>query len=333
MHALLRLLKLLLVLALAAGGFVFWWLQHPLPMSSDTVDLSIEPGRSPRAVAQDVAAAGIAVDPRLLYLWFRLSGQDRLIRAGSYELDRQTTPRTLLAKLVRGDEASGYVTLVEGWNFRQVRAALAKAEKLKPDTASMSDQAIMQALGRPDVAAEGRFFPDTYTYSKGSSDLALLRRALAAMDKKLDAAWAKRAPDTPLRSASDALVLASIVEKETGKVDDRSKIAGVFTNRLKINMPLQTDPSVIYGMGTAFDGNLRKADLLRDAPYNSYTRQGLPPTAIALPGRDALRAAARPDPTKALYFVARGDGTSVFSETLNAHNAAVNQYQRGPKGK
>jgi UPF0755 protein len=329
-RALSRLLKLILLLALALGGAAVWWLQHPLPMPADTVDLSIEPGRTPRGVAQDVANAGVAVDPRVLYLWFRLSGQDRLIRAGSYELDRATTPYKLLAKLVRGDEALGSVTLVEGWNFRQVRAALAKAEKLKPDSAGMSDEAVMQALGRSGLAPEGRFFPDSYTYSKGSSDIALLRRALRAMDKRLDTAWAERTPDTPLRSPGDALVLASIVEKETGRVDDRARIAGVFTNRLKIGMPLQTDPSVIYGMGTAFDGNLRKKDLLADTPWNTYTRTGLPPTPIAMPGRAALLAAVRPEATKALYFVSRGDGSSQFSPTLDEHNRAVDQYQRNP---
>jgi len=230
---------------------------------------------------------------------------------------------------VRGDESLGSARLIEGWKFRQFRAELAQAEGLKPSTAAWSDEELMAALGAPGVAPEGRFYPDTYTYSKGSSDLAVYRRAHRAMQQRLDAAWASRAADTPLKSPGDALTLASIVEKETGSPADRGKVAGVFVNRLRLGMPLQTDPAVIYGLGERFDGNLRKRDLLADAPYNTYTRSGLPPTPIAMPGKAALEAAVRPEPTKALYFVARGDGSSEFSDSLAAHNRAVNQYQRG----
>ena len=265
----------------------------------------------------------------MLYAWFRVSGQDRLIKAGNYEIPVGTTPRELLQKLVRGEEALRAVTLVEGWTFRQVRQALAREEQLKPETAGLPEAEIMQRLGRPGVAAEGRFFPDTYTYAKGSSDLAVLRRALHAMDKKLEAAWAQRAADTPLKSADEALTLASIVEKETGRASDRAQIAGVFTNRLRIGMLLQTDPTVIYGMGEKFDGNLRRRDLQTDTPWNTYTRAGLPPTPIAMPGKAALLAAVQPERTQALYFVSRGDGTSHFSPTLDEHNRAVNRYQRG----
>jgi len=326
--ALRRFLLLVALLVLVTGGAAFWWLHQPLALPAATVDLSIEPGRTPRGVAQDVAATGARVDPRLLYWWFRLSGQDRSIRAGSYELEAGVTPRSLLSKLVRGDEAMRFVVLVEGWNWRQVRAALAKAEQLRPDSATLDDTALMASLGRPGVAPEGRFFPDTYTYSKGSSDTKVLQRALRAMDAHLDAAWAQRRPDLPLKTPDDALTLASIVEKETGRVDDRARIAGVFVNRLKVGMPLQTDPTVIYGMGAAFDGNLRKRDLLADTPWNTYTRNGLPPTPIAMPGRAALLAAVQPEATDALYFVSRGDGSSHFSASLDEHNRAVNQYQR-----
>lgn len=324
-----RFLAFVVVLCLAGGGAFFWWLHEPFVLPSPTVDLSIEPGTSPRAVAQAVADAGVRVDPRMLYGWFRLSGQDRQIRAGSYELARGTTPRSLLDKLVRGEEALRAVTLVEGWNIRQVRQALARADQLRPDTQGLDDEHLMAQLGRPGVHPEGRFFPDTYTYAKGSTDVALLQRALRAMDKRLDAAWALRAPDTPLTSPEQLLTLASIVEKETGLAADRAKVAGVFINRLRIGMPLQTDPTVIYGLGAAFDGNLRKKDLLADTPWNTYTRTGLPPTPIAMPGKASLLAAVQPDPTKALYFVARGDGSSHFSPTLDEHNRAVNQYQRG----
>jgi UPF0755 protein len=218
--------------------------------------------------------------------------------------------------------------LIDGWTLRQVRAELARAPHLRQASAGLSDTELMTALDRPGVPAEGRFFPDTYAYSRGVSDLTVLRRAAEAMQRRLAAAWAERAADTPLKSMDEALTLASIVEKETGQATDRGKVAGVFTNRLRLGMPLQTDPSVIYGLGEAFDGNLRKRDLQADTPFNTYTRAGLPPTPIAMPGLASLRAAVRPEPTRALYFVARGDGSSVFSETLADHNRAVNQYQR-----
>jgi UPF0755 protein len=328
-----RLLLIFLPLGGLAAAAAFWWLNQPLGMTSlagaESVDLSIEPGTSARGVAQAVADAGIQVNPTLLYGWFRLSRQDRRIKAGSYEVAPGTTPRTLLQKLVQGEESLISVTLVEGWTFAQMREELLKAEQLKPDTKGLEADTIMQKLGRAGVAAEGRFFPDTYTYAKGSSDLAVLKRAARAMDKKLDAAWSQRAADSPLKSPEQALILASIVEKETGKGSDRPQIAGVFTNRMRIGMPLQTDPTVIYGMGTKFDGNLRKRDLQTDTPWNTYTRRGLPPTPIAMPGKSALLAAVLPAQTKALYFVARGDGSSQFSATLDEHNRAVNKYQRG----
>ena len=323
----LLIIGLLLAAALAAAGA--WWLNRPLGLATPTVDLSIEPGMSPRAVAQASADAGADVNPTLLFWWFRLSGDARQIRAGSYELTAGVTPVSLLRMLVRGEESLRSVTLVEGWNWRQVRQALARAEMLKPDSQAMDDAAVMRALGRPGIHPEGRFYPDTYTYAKGSSDLAVLRRALQAMDRKLGAAWALRAPDTPLKTPDEALILASIVEKETGKPADRALIAAVFTNRLRLGMMLQTDPTVIYGLGAAFDGNLRKRDLRTDTPWNTYTRAGLPPTPIAMPGSAALLAAVQPAQTRALYFVARGDGSSQFSVTLDEHNRAVNRYQRG----
>jgi UPF0755 protein len=321
-----------LLLAAAAAGAAAWWLNRPLALASDSVEVSIELGTSPRDIAQAWVQAGVQAPPLLLYEWFRWSGQSRKIRAGSYEIGPGVTPIGLLRKMVRGDETLAVVRLIEGWTFRQFRAELAKAEALKPTTALMTDDQLMQALGAPaGLSPEGRFHPDTYAYSKGSSDLAVLKRAYHAMQKRIDAAWQERAPDSPLRSADDALVLASIVEKETGVGADRGRVAGVFVNRLRIGMPLQTDPTVIYGLGEAFDGNLRKRDLLADTPYNTYTRAGLPPTPIAMPGKASLLAAVHPDPTKALYFVARGDGSSEFSETLADHNRAVNRYQRRSK--
>ncbi|NUN62510.1 MAG: endolytic transglycosylase MltG [Burkholderiaceae bacterium] len=324
-----RLLAWILFLAVVLGGGTAWWLHAPLPMGSEPLELAIEPGTLPRGVAQDVQAAGVRVDARILYAFFRLSGRGRDIRAGNYEIPPGTTPLVLLDKLVRGEETLRTLTLVEGWTFRQVRTALARDEQLKHDTAELSDAALMERLGRPGVHPEGRFFPDTYTYAKGSSELAVLRRAMHAMDRRLEAAWAQRAADTPLKSADEALILASIVEKETGRASDRAQIAGVFTNRLRNGMLLQTDPTVIYGLGEKFDGNLRRKDLLADTPWNTYTRAGLPPTPIAMPGKASLLAAVQPERTKALYFVARGDGSSHFSSSLDEHNRAVNRFQRG----
>ena len=318
----------LLLLALLAGGAA-WWLNRPLALATPSVDLSVEPATSVRGVAQAVKESGVQVNPALLYWWFRLSGAARQIKAGSYELEAGTTPRSLLSKLVRGEESLRAVTLVEGWNFKQVRAALSKAEYLTPTTRALEPQLIMSSLGKPGIHPEGRFFPDTYTYAKGSSDLAVLKRAMRAMDKQLDAAWAQRQPQTVLKSAEDALILASIIEKETGRPTDRPMISGVFNNRLRIGMLLQTDPTVIYGLGDDFDGNLRRRHLQADTPWNTYTRGGLPPTPIAMPGKAALMAAVHPAATQALYFVARGDGTSQFSATLDEHNRAVNKYQRG----
>ena len=318
-----------LLVVLGAAGGAAWWLNRPLDLAAESVEVSIELGTPPREIAQAWVQAGVRAPPLLLYEWFRWSGQARKIRAGSYEIGRGVTPVSLLNKMVRGDETLAVVRLIEGWTFRQFRAELAQADALKPTTTAMSDEQLMAALGAPPgVSPEGRFHPDTYAYSKGSSDLAVLKRAYRAMQTRLDAAWQERAPDTPLHSADDALVLASIVEKETGVGADRGLVAGVFVNRLRLGMPLQTDPTVIYGLGASFDGNLRKRDLLADTPYNTYTRSGLPPTPIAMPGKAALLAAVRPDPTKALYFVSRGDGHSEFSETLAEHNRAVNQYQR-----
>lgn len=332
MRRLLQWLLCLILLAVIAGGVAAWWLGQPLHMSAPTVELEIEPGTTPRAVAREAVKSGIQTDARLLYAWFRLSGKDRLIKAGNYEISAGTTPYALLQKLARGEESLRAITFVEGWSFRQMRAAMAKDEFLKQDTVALSEADIMSALGKPGMAAEGRFFPDTYTYAKGSSSLAVLKRAAHAMDRRLEQAWALRASDLPLKSPEELLVLASIVEKETGKEVDRPQVAGVFANRLRIGMLLQTDPTVIYGMGEKYEGVLRRVDLRTDTPWNTYTRAGLPPTPIAMPGKASLMAAVQPAPTRALYFVARGDGSSHFSATLDEHNRAVNRFIRGNTG-
>lgn len=320
---------LLLVLAMLTAAGSAWWVWRPLPLSQPTVDVSVEPGQSVKSIAQTVVASGVDVSPSLLYYFFKFSGQSRLIRAGSYEIDAQTSAWQLLTKLVRGEENLKTLTLVEGWTWRQFRQAMNKSEFLKHDSNSLSDEEIMSHLGKSGVAPEGRFLPDTYHFSKGSSDLDLLKRAATAMDKHLATAWQNRDLGLPLKNANEALVLASIVEKETGLSSDRRMIASVFHNRLRIQMPLQTDPTVIYGLGASFDGNLRRADLQTDHPWNTYVHKGLPPTPIAMPGVAALEATLHPATSKAMYFVARGDGSSQFSDNLADHNAAVDRYQRG----
>jgi UPF0755 protein len=329
MRALRYLLVLALLAALAAAGSVWWWVHQPLALAGASAEVSIEPGTNPRDVANAWVKAGVQTSPRLLYEWFRWSGLAKRIRAGSYEVEAGITPRQLLDTMVQGDEALERVRLIEGWTFRQFRAELAKAPHLKPATANLSEAELMAALGLPGVAAEGRFFPDTYVYSRGVSDLTVLKRAQQAMARQLAQAWEGRAPNLPVKSVDEALILASIVEKETGRAADRGKVAAVFVNRLRIGMPLQTDPTIIYGLGEGFDGNLRKRDLQTDGPYNTYLRAGLPPTPIAMPGKASLAAAVQPEAIKALYFVARGDGSSQFSDNLADHNRAVNQFQRG----
>lgn len=315
-----------LVLAIAALCYWFW---RPLPLVAGpdgVADVHIPAGASARGVAQALVDGGIAQPAGLLHLGLRLTGESRRVRAGSYEIAPGTTPWALFDKLVRGEQAVRRVTLVEGWTYRQVLAALRQAPHLVFDLDMASPERLMGVLGLGGVHPEGRFFPDTYVYPKGSKASAVLKQAAQAMEIQLGQAWAQRAPGVPLRNADDLLKMASIVEKETGSAADRGLVAGVFTNRLRIGMRLQTDPTVIYGLGEAYTGRLRRRDLDTDTPYNTYTRAGLPPTPIAIPGAAALAAAARPANTPALYFVARGDGSSQFSQTLAEHNRAVQRY-------
>jgi UPF0755 protein len=327
-------ITLLAIFATAGAGALAWWVNQPLDLAFSTVEFTLDKSNQGKSVAQQVVEAGVQTQPNLLQLWFRVSGDARKIKAGSYELEAGVTPRSLLKKLVSGDQAFKTVTLVEGWTFNQVREALSKAEHLRQETRGLSPEIIMEKLGKPGLKPEGRFFPDTYTYTKGNSDWVVLKSALQAMNKNLDAAWEMRAKDSPLKSMDDALTLASIVEKETGSKADRDMVGSVFNNRLRIGMMLQTDPTVTYGAGPAkgkeYDGNWLKAKA-DDNPWNTYQRTGLPPTPIAMPGKAALLAAVQPKPSSALYFVAKGDGTgaSQFSDTLEEHNRAVNKYIRG----
>lgn len=327
-------LLLALLLGSAAGLWgLAGWLHQPLALSNTPASVSVNPGDSPRAVAQKWVDAGVQVSPFLLYEWFRWSGRARSIRAGNYELQQAISPRDLLDMMLKGNEAQGYVRLIDGWTFKRWRQVLAKTPDLQHTTAQWSDAQIMAALGAPHVSPEGQFFPDTYAFAKGGTDLDVLRRSYQAMQQQLGEVWRQHLGQQgqatcPLASPDALLTLASIIEKETGAAQDRPMVAAVFCNRLRIGMPLQTDPTVIYGLGDAFDGNLRRVHLRTDTVYNTYTRKGLPPTPIAMPSKAALEAAIAPADSPVLYFVARGDGSSVFSRSLSDHNQAVNQYQR-----
>ncbi len=330
-----RIFRLLIVYPLLLAGVAFmvghWWVHHPLALSSGAdegrVEFEVPAGSSARQVATRVSAAGLDVSPDLLWAWFRLSGEARDIKAGYYEVEAGVTPRTLLGKLVRGEQALKSVQILEGLTARQAIDALRASPELTQDLEGLTLEQVMERIGLPGVHPEGRFFPDTYRVVKRAPASSVLREAARAMQQRLDQAWAQRDPAVPLQSPEEALILASIVEKETGRDSDRGRVAGVFTNRLRIGMRLQTDPTVIYGLGDSFDGNLRRVDLTTDTPYNTYTRAGLPPTPISLPGMASLMAAVQPARTDAMYFVARGDGSSQFSATLQEHNAAVRRFQ------
>ncbi len=313
---------------LVAYGQLQRWLDAPLAVGEAAVSIEIPRGQSLATTARALAESGVLTHPRWLQAYARATGADARIKAGEYAIEPGTTPRTLLALLESGKVVQHSVTIVEGWTFREARRAIAREPHLEHTLAGQDDAAIMAALGEPGQHPEGRFFPDTYLFGKGTTDLEILRQARRRMRDELATAWAARAPDLPFDTADEALVLASIVEKETALASERPRIAGVFTTRLRKGMRLQTDPTVIYGLGEAFDGNLRRADLERDSPYNTYTRGGLPPTPIALPGVDALRAAVNPDERGELYFVATGlpDGSHEFTRTLAEHQAAVRRY-------
>ncbi len=330
MKSLLFRLVLLAVLALGAlAGAAWWYANRPLALAAPVVDFTVERGFTMRQAAAAVSAAGVDVSPRALYWLARLTGKAERIKAGSYELHAGVTPWLLILKLSSGDVSQGELLLVEGWTFRQVRAALEAHPHLEHDTVGLTEAQIMERIGAAEKHPEGLFFPDTYLFDKHSSALAVLERAYEAMQAELEEAWAGRDPKVPLDSPYEALILASIIEKETGRSEERGLVASVFANRLRIGMRLQTDPTVIYGFGENLEGRLRKHHLETDHAYNTYTRAGLPPTPIAMPGRESLAAAVRPPVTDYLYFVSRGNGTSQFSRNLDDHNRAVNRYQRG----
>ncbi|HJV92907.1 MAG TPA: endolytic transglycosylase MltG [Azonexus sp.] len=319
------------MLAGAAAGGLWWWANQPLSLRTSPLDFRVVAGSSLRSAIVQLQEAGIEVQPSLLSLLARVKRSETGIKAGSYAVKTGVTPLQLLEKLTQGKVTQGDITLVEGWTFRQWRTRLDAHPDLSHETQGLTEAQIIERLGLNVTRLEGWLFPDTYLFDKQSSDLELIARAVRAMQRRLDGEWAGRADGLPYKSPSEALVMASIIEKETGREADRTLVAAVFVNRLRKGMLLQTDPTVIYGLGESFDGNLRKYDLLADTSYNTYTRTGLPPTPIAMPGLASLHAALHPAPSEALYFVARGDGSSEFSQSLDEHNRAVNKYQRRGK--
>ena len=339
MKALKRIVLVLFVLSALAAGAVGWWAWNgyqrfansPLPGVEAGDNLVVERGDTLRRVVWRLREQGIDAGRDLEWrVLARQLGTDGRIQAGEYALEPGVTASQLLQHMRDGKVVRHHFTIVEGWNIRELRAALARATPLVQTLHEVDDAALMATLGREGVHPEGRFLPETYAYDRGDTDMDLLRRAADDLDRALAAAWEARADDLPIDTPDEALVLASIVEKETGIAEERPRIAGVFARRLRIGMRLQTDPTVIYGMGSAYDGNIRRSDLTTDTPYNTYTRDGLPPTPIAMAGVDALRAATQPEESDALYFVAVGDGSGrhVFSPSLAEHNAAVREYVR-----
>jgi len=330
-------LWVLTLLLLAAGGAVAWlWQDYQafreskLHMPGEGLVYTLPPGGTIASVARDLQAEGVLRTPINL-LYFRVlarhEGKARGLKAGEYQIPAAIAPLELLDLLSSGRVIQYPITLVEGWNFQQVFDALEASEDIVHTLDGVSPEEIMTRLGRPGMHPEGRFLSDTYHFPRGTEDIQVLRRAMKAMDSLLAEEWQGREPDLPLETPYEALILASIIEKETGKAEERPQIAGVFVRRLRKGMKLQTDPTVIYGMGKMFDGNIRRADLKRDTPYNTYTRKGLPPTPIAMPGKAAIHAALHPADGDSFYFVARGDGSHQFSATLKEHNRAVRKYQ------
>jgi len=325
-----RLKIFVLIVAAAALGFcgwMLWFALDPVELSAPSVDFSIRPGSSLRSATRQVVEAGVPMDAWQFNLLARINGAGATVKAGSFQVSTGVTPLQILRKITRGDFAQADIVFIEGWTFRDIRAAMKAHPDLRHDSDGLSETEVMAKLRASEASPEGLFYPDTYVFAKGSSDLAVLARAYHAMQKQLQSAWAQRSRELPLSEPYEALILASIVEKETGTPGDRPMIAGVFVNRLRLGIKLQTDPSVIYGLGDQFDGNLRKKDLLTDTPFNTYTRLGLPPHPIAMPGSAAIAAVMNPAKTDALYFVSRGDGSSEFSRTLTEHNRAVARYQ------
>lgn len=327
-----RVIRVLLFLALAvsatAAGWLIYYADTPLQLPRTPLEFSLKQGSSLRSGAKQLTEIGVLDNPWSFIVMARVLGKAGEIKAGNYEFTNNLTPYRLLTKLTKGDVTMKEIVFIEGWTFNQLRKALDDYPGIRHDSANLSDEEILKRIGATENSAEGLFFPDTYFFNDGMSDLTILKRAYRTMESNLATVWETRAKDLPFSDTHQALIMASIVEKETAQATERRVVAAVLINRLKLGMKLQADPTVIYGLGDKFDGNLRKRDLTGDTIYNTYTREGLPPTPIALPGLASIQATLNPADTKALYFVSRGDGTSHFSESLEEHNRAVTKYQK-----
>ena len=312
---------------LVLGLWLFNYAKKPLNLSPKAQEIHIKPKSGLKSIANQLVEQQVISHALPFVVLAKLMRKEPYLQAGDYTLNKNISPYQLLLSLNHGKTTQGSITFIEGKTFKQMRARLKNNDAVKTTIADLSDAEVMKIVGNGEPHPEGLFFPETFYFDRGTQDTVLLKRAYDIMQSKLNKAWQDRAPNLPYKNSYEALIMASIVEKETGKASERAKIAGVFINRLRIGMRLQTDPTVIYGMGDAYDGNIRRKDLLKDTPYNTYTRSGLPPTPIAMPGIAAIEAALNPEKTKALYFVGKGDGSHAFSNSLIEHNRAVARYQ------
>lgn len=322
-----RWVLLALISILILGAWLAYYAVSPLKLQPNSQEIVIQPKSGLRSIANQLVAQGVLREPWRFLLLAKLLNKEQYLQAGNYTLNKNISPYQLLLSLNHGKTTQGSVTFIEGRTFAQMREKLARNDAVKQSIANLSDAEILKLLGSNRTVAEGLFFPDTFYFDRNTADIVLLKISYDAMQEKLEKAWQARAKDLPYKDSYQALTMASIIEKETGKASERPMIAGVFVNRLRLGMRLQTDPTVIYGMGAQFNGNIRKKDLMADTPYNTYTRNGLPPTPIAMPGMAAIDAALHPAKTKALYFVGKGDGSHIFSNSLDEHNRAVVRYQ------
>jgi UPF0755 protein len=318
----------LIVLGFLASCWIIYFANIPVRLPQSPYEFTLKHGSSLRTIARQFSTEGLISEPWSFIVLAKSFGREGEIKAGNYQLDHEITPFQLLQKITKGDVSQSSIVFIEGWNFSQLRKALDEHPAIRHDTTGLSDRELLIRLGGQEENAEGLFFPDTYYFSNGMNDLSVLKRAYQIMGQRLADAWQERSPDLPYSTPYEALIMASIIEKETGQSGERPMIAAVFINRLRIGMRLQTDPTVIYGLGVTFDGNLHKRDLTTDNAYNTYTRSGLPPSPIAMPGLASIHAALHPDETSALYFVSRGDGTHQFSSSLEEHNQAVARHQK-----
>jgi UPF0755 protein len=322
-----RLVFLTLFITLLFGGWMLYFISTPITLEDDVLEVDIRAGSSLRGISEQLVSQGVLSESLSFMILVRLMGKAGEVKAGNYLIENGTTPYDLFVTITSGKTTQASITFIEGWTFQQMRDAMMKNDSIKHITIAYTNEQILENIGAAEAHPEGLFFPDTYFFSKGMTDQDILKRAYLAMQTRLNDAWQQREAGLPYKTPYEALIMASIIEKETGRADERKTIAGVFTNRLRIGMRLQTDPTVIYGMGESFDGNIRRKDLLADTIYNTYTRAGLPPTPIAMPGLASIEAALHPAKTKALYFVGKGDGSHAFSSTLAEHNRAVVKYQ------